>query len=466
MTKRYVIGLTLIGFLACLVFSVMTMMIVSQKDYAYMIQTAAKQRTLSMRLAWLYQMSLNAKKDEERIHFSQAMEQTLAVMKKSHDLLSGVDKKNPIKITPLIESVFYDHPYLLDKKVKDFFDVIGQAVKSAGSIVQLRNISEKQDLETMDRLLDGFELVLSHVQKNAQDSASNYLFLASFIILLLIVVIVLEALFVFRPMINFATKKSMDLKIAQKLVDGIRNNSSNKNMRQTMLISQLSQELQHPINSTLTAVDVMKDEQLTDKQIEYLNHIEIAANSLSMLVSDIMDYAYMELGNLELNSEPIQVKEFIEAIVEQQQKAALENEINLKLEFDTSIPTVVLGDMGRLEQVFSSMISAAVDMLTETDELLVYVWAKPEKDESVSFRVTVIEPEFSDKVQTLEARKDWRPETDVPGLGLRLRVCQQLCNLMGGELFIRTIGMNNRVYHCTIKLLKSQESENKNENKE
>ncbi len=123
------------------------------------------------------------------------------------------------------------------------------------------------------------------------------------------------------------------------------------------LLANVSHDLRTPLATILTASTTMlASPQLGADYQDGLRAISSEARHLSALVGDMLDMARIEGNALELQLEPVQVSDAIEAAVSRLRRQSLQREV----EWDPHEAAVnVLADWGRLGQVFDNLLANA-----------------------------------------------------------------------------------------------------------
>lgn len=150
------------------------------------------------------------------------------------------------------------------------------------------------------------------------------------------------------------------------------------NLKNTF-ISHVSYELRSPLTniigfSELLATNAIGD--LNDKQSEYLGDIRHSSDSLLAIVDDILDLATIDAGGLDLNIEPIKIKDVIEIAAEKLRSRHDKEEVELQIDVAKNIGTFE-ADEKRIGQVLFNLLTNAIGFSDEGAK--VNISAKKEK---------------------------------------------------------------------------------------
>jgi signal transduction histidine kinase/CheY-like chemotaxis protein len=125
----------------------------------------------------------------------------------------------------------------------------------------------------------------------------------------------------------------------------------------------MSHELRTPLNSVLILTQLLADNRtnnLTAKQIEYANIIHKSGNDLLQLINDILDLSKIESGKLDLNIEPVAIKNLQQDLAELYNLQTEDAGQRFEMVVEPGIPEVIKTDKLRLQQVIKNLLSNAI----------------------------------------------------------------------------------------------------------
>ena len=207
-------------------------------------------------------------------------------------------------------------------------------------------------------------------------------------------------------------------------------------------LANMSHEIRTPLNGVLGLADALARMQLDAGQREIVEMIVSSGKALTGILSDVLDIAKAEAGQLELVREPFSLRETIGAAAFLFQTVARDKGVDFKVEFDPESPDGLLGDPLRIRQVVSNLISNAVKF-TSKGEVAVSVSARPGRDglARLSVRVRDTGPGFDDEVRAKLFSRFEQGDGSITrrygGTGLGLSIANALASMMGGEIDCR-----------------------------
>ena len=206
-------------------------------------------------------------------------------------------------------------------------------------------------------------------------------------------------------------------------------------------LATVSHELRTPLNPILGwAYNLRMGAVEPDLLQEGLESIERNARIQSQLVEDLLDVSRIVSGKLNMNVQPVHLQRVIEAAVESVHLAAQAKRIELVLHFEPEVPLVV-GDPGRLQQVFWNLLSNALKFTPEEGRIEVRLRQTDSHVEaSVADSGDGIPSDFLPHVFDRFSQADSSVTRKHGGLGLGLAIVRHLVELHGGTIRAESAG--------------------------
>ncbi|KAK2002424.1 hsp90-like protein [Colletotrichum falcatum] len=209
-------------------------------------------------------------------------------------------------------------------------------------------------------------------------------------------------------------------------------------------LSNMSHEIRTPLIGISGMVSFLQDTVLNEEQRDYTNTIQTSANSLLMIINDILDLSKVDAGMMKLKYEWFHTRSLIEDVNELVSTMAIAKRLELNYIVEEDVPAWVKGDKVRIRQVLLNVIGNAIKFTTEGE---VFSRCRVYKDGESSKLENEIVLEFA-IVDTgrgftkEEADLIFKPFSQIDGSstrqhggsGLGLVISRQLVELHGGKM--------------------------------
>ncbi|KAI1210386.1 uncharacterized protein F4807DRAFT_63410 [Annulohypoxylon truncatum] len=125
-------------------------------------------------------------------------------------------------------------------------------------------------------------------------------------------------------------------------------------------LSNMSHEIRTPLIGISGMVSFLQDTILNEEQRDYTNTIQTSANSLLMIINDILDLSKVDAGMMKLNFEWFHTRSLIEDVNELVSTMAIAKRLELNYIVEENVPSWVKGDKVRIRQVLLNVIGNAI----------------------------------------------------------------------------------------------------------
>lgn len=215
----------------------------------------------------------------------------------------------------------------------------------------------------------------------------------------------------------------------------------------SMFLATMSHEIRNPMNGVIGMADLLAFTRLDEEQQNLLRHIRISADSLMRVINDVLDFSKLEAARMDVEAVWCNPREIIEDIAAFFQFQAAEKGLLIRCRIAADLPASAKVDPIRLRQVLGNLIANALKF-TSVGEIVVSVDHRQldaGDDTSLSlFHFSVrdsgigIEPTVLPRLFTPFTQADSSYARRFGGTGLGLAICQQLVDLMGGEIGVES----------------------------
>ncbi|MCU7843474.1 MAG: response regulator [Candidatus Thiodiazotropha sp. (ex Monitilora ramsayi)] len=211
------------------------------------------------------------------------------------------------------------------------------------------------------------------------------------------------------------------------------------NRYKSEFLANVSHELRTPLNSILLLSKMLNEggEQLNPQQQRQLQVIHDAGTDLRALIDNILDLSRIEAGKASFSLQQIHLQQLAQDLVELVRPQFEARELDLKLEYDKSLPEHFVSDQEKVRQILKNFLSNALKF-TQKGGVILRLYRQTEAGQQICFAVEDTGVGIhSDKHKLIfEAFKqaDGSTSRRYGGTGLGLSISRELAHLLGGEI--------------------------------
>lgn len=126
------------------------------------------------------------------------------------------------------------------------------------------------------------------------------------------------------------------------------------------LLAAIGQELNTPMNVISGMISMLENTSLGDDQKDYLDMMKSSSSLLSELVNNILNISNINTGKILLQNVPFNVERVTNDLLSQMILEADKKSIQLRLQFDKTIPSELLGDPKRFSLILFNLINNGI----------------------------------------------------------------------------------------------------------
>lgn len=208
-------------------------------------------------------------------------------------------------------------------------------------------------------------------------------------------------------------------------------------------LANMSHEIRTPLNAIIGLADLTLYQDLPVSLRSYLLTIKESSRTLLDIINDILDFAKIEAGKLELDEDNFSLAEILGNISALFSLQAGDKGVELIFHHDEQVPNNLWGDGLRLKQVLINLVGNGVKF-TDFGEVCVTITSLHRQGDRCQLLFAVrdtgvgIEPSRLSQIFVPFAQADGSITRIYGGTGLGLSICRWLVNLMGGEILVES----------------------------
>ncbi len=226
------------------------------------------------------------------------------------------------------------------------------------------------------------------------------------------------------------------------------------NSAKSEFLASMSHEIRTPLHGIVSAAELLAGGALDQRQGRLVETLQNAAEHLLGLVNDILDFAKIEAGRLDLLEEDFELRNLIGECLALVRPTAERKGLALLPEFALPDPCPVRGDPVRMRQMLVNLLGNAVKFTAAGS-----VWVRARIEETPEGKQLALEVEDTGVgIDEAQQAKLFQPFTQLEsaamrrhgGTGLGLAISQKIAARLGGRIGVRSQPGKGSVFAISV----------------
>jgi PAS domain S-box-containing protein len=260
---------------------------------------------------------------------------------------------------------------------------------------------------------------------------------------------------------------------AEDALSRARDEAEAANRAKSAFLANTSHEIRTPLNGLVGLARLARMPDVEPGRLRhYLEQIGASAETLSAIISDILDLSKIEAGRLEVETAPFDLLELLHTLQQAYEALADSRGLGFEVDIDPGLPPLVRGDALRVRQILANFLHNALKFTARgTLRLSVRRLALSPRDDGPDDAHTLdrhgledwIRFEVHDSGVGIDAATQarlFKPFTQADesitrrfgGTGLGLSICRELAELMGGQVGLSSEPGAGSCFHAELPL--------------
>src|SRR5690554_2898451 len=243
--------------------------------------------------------------------------------------------------------------------------------------------------------------------------------------------------------ISTIKRAAEEMSRARENAEQAREAAESANQAKSEFLANMSHEIRTPINAIVGMANLALKTELNDKQKRYLKVIDSSSQALLGVINDILDFSKIEANKLVIEKIPFDLDEVLSTLADMFAYKAYDKGLEFIINLPANIPTMLIGDPLRLQQVLINLVSNAIKF-TDDGEISVSCTLLDRAPDKIWLRIEVrdtgigMTEEQRAMLFNAFTQADSSTTRKYGGTGLGLAISHRLTKLMNGDMAVQS----------------------------